>query len=68
MIELTDDQKRLFVEWVKNDLQSYKVIPRDEGNEDALIYNIVHNIMDGPDFRPYNYEPEQDKEIKSYAL
>ena len=68
MAKLTDEQKKLFVEWIKEHLMSRKVVPNDEGNEDALIYNIVHNILDGPDFAPYNYESEQDKELASWNM
>jgi hypothetical protein len=68
MVELTDAAKKHFAEWVKKELQSYKVVPADEGNENALIYNIVHNIIDGPGFDAYDYKPEQDAEIESWGL
>lgn len=37
-------------------------MPADEGNEDALIYNLFHLLKDGPDFECYNYLPQQEEE------
>jgi hypothetical protein len=50
------------VAWIIENVDA-SVIPADEGNDTALVYNLVHLAMDGEGFRPYNYEPEQDDEI-----
>lgn len=52
------------IEWIVKNVTS-DVVPGDEGNEDALVYNLVHLAAYGSGFRHYNYEPEQNAEIKA---
>ena len=47
--------------WLIKNIDS-TVVPNDEGNGDALLYNLVHLLYN--DDQKYNYEPEQDKEIE----
>ncbi len=41
-----------------------QVVPNDEGNQPALVYNLVHLLQDGPRFKPYAYLPAQDEELR----
>jgi len=50
------------IEWIVQNVSATDV-PADEGNTEALIYNLIHLARDGKDYHPYNYEPEQDLEI-----
>lgn len=52
------------IEWIIKNVTT-NVVPGDEGNEEALVYNLVHLAAYGSGFRYYDYEPEQDAEIKS---
>lgn len=63
----------IIVAWLKDTVAGHEVVPMDEGNSDALIYNLVHLAQDGDDYEggsygPYNHEPHQDAEIKSWNL
>lgn len=50
------------VQWiVKNVFDG--VVPADEGNTDALVYNLIHLVIGDGKF--YLYLPEQDAEIKA---
>ncbi len=60
MIELTDEEKARFVRWVIENLDD-RIVPGDEGNGDALVYNIVHMICGDRD--RYHYRTDQDLEI-----
>jgi len=50
------------VRWIVENVDEL-VVPGDEGNGDALVYNLVHLARAGKDYRPYCYEADQDKEI-----
>jgi hypothetical protein len=50
------------IEWIVLNVSANDV-PGDEGNDDALVYNLVHNAM--KDDKQYTYLPEQDAEIKA---
>lgn len=52
------------IEWIIKNVSS-DVVPADEGNGDALVYNLVHLAAYSSGFRHYDYEPEQDAEIKA---
>jgi hypothetical protein len=60
--------KNEMIEWVKNNITCRNIIPNDEENDDALIYNLVHFILDGKYYQHYDYLPEQDAEIESWNL
>jgi len=59
--------KQELIEWIKENIDSTD-IPNDEGNSDALIYNLVHLALDGKGYKKYKYLPEQDEEIESWHL
>ena len=65
MIELTQIEKERFEQWIKENV-AYGTVPNDEGNEDALIFNLVHSIRG--DNQKFNYKPEQQAEIASWGL
>jgi len=58
---LNQTQKEVFEKWVIKNINE-NVVPIDEGNGGALVYNIVHLIRG--DGKKYNYSREQDEEIK----
>ena len=63
----------IIVAWIKETVAYHEVVPMDESNSEALIYNLVHLAQDGDDYEegsygPYNYEPHQDAEIKSWNI
>lgn len=60
-ISLTTQDIRKFEEWIIENIDE-TVVPNDEGNADALVYNLIH-LLRG-DNRKYDYQPEQDKEIE----
>lgn len=66
MVCLTEEEKYKFTEWIIQNVSNNieKIIPMDEGNEWALIYNLVHFIKG--DGLVYNYLPEQDEEISNW--
>ncbi len=65
MIKLTSEEKYKFKMYLIQN-RYWKIVPSDEGNDDALLYNLIHLIDDGKDFEPYSYLPKQDKEILSF--
>ena len=62
-IILTDEEKARFVQWVIENITDNHV-PGDEGNEEGLIFNIVHAILGDNDL--YGYRKEQNDEISSW--
>ena len=72
--EIPDGIKtEIIVAWIKETVAYHEVVPMDESNSEALIYNLVHLAQDGDDYEegsygPYNYEPHQDAEIKSWNI
>lgn len=67
--EIPDEIKtEIIVDWILKEIGD-SIVPADEGNADALVYNMVHLARYGwGNFKLYNYEPEQDEEIKSWNL
>jgi hypothetical protein len=63
MKTLNDEEKLRFKKWIIENIDD-TIVPADEGNADALVFNIVHLLM-GDRIR-YNYLPEQDKEIETW--
>ena len=49
------------IEWIVKNVDE-SIVPMDEGNGDALVYNLVHLALG--DGKKYNYQPEQDDEIE----
>ena len=64
---MTDEVTETVVDWIIGNVD-VNVIPIDEGDEDALVYNLVHLARDGRDFEHYNYESAQDAEIETWRL
>jgi len=55
------------VRWIIQNVDA-RDVPGDESNGPALIYNLVHLAREGKNYRKYNYEPDQDKEIESWGI
>ena len=43
-----------------------RVVPRDEGNSDGLLYNLLHVLWG--DERRWNYERDQYEELKALGV
>ncbi len=65
MTVLTPWQRKLFEQWAIETIDE-TVVPGDEGNSQALVYNIVHLIRG--DGLKYNYLDEQDRELESWGI
>ena len=68
-VSLTDEEKARFSQWLIENIDE-TVVPGDEGNGDALVYNLVQCIRIGDVEQAwtyfYRYLPEQDRELKSW--
>lgn len=62
-MSLTPQEIRKFEDWIIENIDE-TVVPRDEGNADALVYNLIH-LLRG-DVQAYNYLPEQDEEVEAW--
>jgi hypothetical protein len=49
-------------EWIVKNVTE-DVVPCDEGNCDALIYNLIHLLRDGEGYQKYQYAQKQDDEL-----
>ena len=63
MIELSLHEKKIFEQWVIENVDE-SLVPSDEGNGDALAYNLIHKILGDGD--RYDYLPTQDMEIETW--
>ncbi len=63
---MTDEQKEVFKRWIIENVDD-TVVPADEGNGDALAYNLIQRLYHGQNAKLYNYEPWQDEEIKTWG-
>jgi hypothetical protein len=50
------------IEWIIKNVDA-NVVPPDEGNGDALKFNMVYLVLDGGKTR-YQYLPEQDEQLR----
>jgi len=55
----------LFISWVLHHVDS-NVVPNDEGNSQALVYNLIHLYLG--DGAQYHYLPEQDQELSGLFM
>lgn len=62
---LADREKEIVVRWIIDNVDS-SVVPLDEGNGDALIYNLVGLARHGPGYRPWDYADDQQREVDSW--
>ena len=53
------------VKWILENVDGTDV-PNDEGNDDALKYNLVHLAVEGKGYKHYEYLPRQDAEIEKW--
>jgi hypothetical protein len=64
---MSPEEKQLIERWIIENVDA-SVVPDDEGNTEALIYNLLQLLRhgrDGFEDRKYNYLPEQDAEIST---
>ncbi len=64
-MELSPEEKERFVAWVIAHVDE-RIVPCDEGNSAALIYNLVHLIRG--DQEKYDYRPHQNDELESMGF
>lgn len=60
---LTSQEKKIFEQWLIENIDE-TIVPADEGNGDALLYNLVH-LLRG-DKEKYDYQPRQNNELESW--
>jgi len=65
IIILSADEKEKFERWIIENVDD-RIVPNDEGNGLALLYNLIH-LLRG-DNQQYNYDPQQDEEIESWNV
>ena len=64
--KLSDEDITRFAQWIIENVDD-TLVPNDEGNGDALVYNIVQRLRFGKERASrYTYLPEQDAEIASW--
>ena len=63
MEPLTAEEKRRFEEWIIANITA-RIVPSDEANGEALVFNLVHLIRG--DGERYQYIPMQDEEINNW--
>ena len=63
MRDLTVEEKIIFEKWIISNVTT-AVVPDDEGNEEGLIYNLVHCLR-GNSLR-YCYMKDQDVEVQTW--
>lgn len=64
-MNLKDNEKERFIEWVKVAIDE-TIVPDDKGNGGALVFNLIHAIRG--DNERYNAEPHQDEAIAQWML
>lgn len=64
-ITLTDEEKIRFSQWVIENIDA-NIVPCDEGNSEALVFNLVHAIRG--DHEQYDYQDHQDEEVRSWGF
>lgn len=65
MEQLSSDDKAKFERWIIENVDE-TVVPRDEGNDAALIYNLVH-LLRG-DKTKWAYKDKQYAELKLWGF
>lgn len=63
--DLTETEKNRFERWIIENVTA-SVVPPDERNSDALVFNLVH-LLRG-DEEMYDYLPKQDAELVAWGL
>ena len=51
------------VRWILENVDE-TVVPADELNDGALVYNLVHLALHGPGYEKYDYKPDQNEWIE----
>lgn len=61
----TAEEISKFEQWIVENVDE-TVVPLDEGNGDALAYNLLHLLLG--DNQQYDYLPSQDAEIELWQF
>ena len=60
-----EDKKEEIIRWLVRNVDA-SLVPGDEGNTEALLYNLIHKVLE--DGKIYSYHKEQDAEIEDYCV
>jgi len=60
-------ERKACEKWIIENVTA-KDVPNDGGNSEALIFNLVHLLRDGPDYDHYDYQAHQDAELRSWGV
>ncbi len=63
---MTHEERQMIARWIMNNV-SAEDVPPDEGNSDALRYNLVSLALCDRPYRAYDYKPDQDGELEHWA-
>lgn len=55
----------IIIRWIVQNVDAWDV-PMDEGNDEALKYNLIQLAKHGKEYTKYDYKPEQDQELRDY--
>lgn len=61
---MNDLERETIIRWIVQNVDDREV-PLDEGNGDALVYNLVQLARHGRPYEGYHYKEEQDQDINS---
>jgi hypothetical protein len=64
-IPLSAEERARFERWIINHVDA-SVVPADEGNSEALVYNLIH-LLRGDGLR-FEWKPDQIAELRDLGL
>jgi hypothetical protein len=60
-----DEFKEKLIQWIVENIDAWDCVPDDEGNTEALIFNLIQLARFGRPCEFYSYEKWQDDDIKN---
>lgn len=67
--DMTPEEQQALIAWLVGQYETMdltSVIPGDDLNPDALLWNLVQWLSHGTGFDRYEYRPEQDRAIDTW--
>ena len=65
MAEGSNASQAIIHAWLLKNITA-ECVPADEGNGDALLYNLLATLHDGPHFEPYAYLESQNARLRAW--
>lgn len=62
---MTESERSIVVRWLIENVYASHV-PSDEGNDDALLFNLVSLAIDGDGCQQYEYHEIQDRQVEEW--